>query len=82
MTTPGTQKLEVLKVEELPEDIRKYFIESAIKGLGRFSPGSFFIVFEFGSFTLFTKDFAYHLANKLIIIPFREEKFHGSPYTE
>ncbi|SHG82603.1 hypothetical protein [Ornithinibacillus halophilus] len=26
MTTPGTQKLEVLEVEELPEEVRNYFL--------------------------------------------------------
>lgn len=27
MTSPGTEKLKVLAVEELPEDVRKYFLE-------------------------------------------------------
>ena len=27
MTSPGTEKLHVLKVEELPEDVREYFLE-------------------------------------------------------
>lgn len=29
MTSPGTKKLKVLAVEELPEDIRKFFVEIA-----------------------------------------------------
>jgi len=29
MTTPGTEKLKVLAVEELPEEIREYFLEMA-----------------------------------------------------
>lgn len=29
MTTPGTQKLEILAVEELPKEVRDYFIETS-----------------------------------------------------
>lgn len=29
MTTPGTVRLKVLAVEELPEEIREYFLEIA-----------------------------------------------------
>lgn len=29
MTTPGTERLKVLAIEELPEDVREYFLEVA-----------------------------------------------------